>query len=87
MKVVARPIDVVSWTDTTGTVHPIRFRYMEKDESYKVIKINRIIQKNLEKLCGNPMIIYRCSSVIDGAERLFELKYEVNSCKWILFKI
>lgn len=87
MKVVAKPIEVVTWTDMKGNINPIRFRFLEKDESYKVIKINKVIHKDLEKLCGNPMIIYRCSAAVNGQQRLFEIKYELNTCKWILFKI
>lgn len=87
MKVVAKPIDVVTWTDRSGSIHPIRFRYIEKDESYKVIKINKVIHREKEKLCGNPMMIYHCSTTINGIEKFFELKYELSTCKWILFKI
>ena len=87
MKVVAKPIEVVSWTDKEGNIHPIRFRYENKEEEYVVIKINRIIYKSLEKLCGNPMMIYRCVTTTGGTERIFEIKYALNTCKWMLFKI
>lgn len=87
MKVVAKAIDMVSWTDSLGNIHPIRFRYIEKDESYRVIKIDRVVHKEMEKLCGNNMWIYRCCTTINGQQKIFELKYELGSCKWMLFKI
>lgn len=33
------------------------------------------------------MLVYTCSAAIDGTEKIFEIKYDVESCKWILFKI
>lgn len=87
MKVVAKPIEMVSWTDSLGNIHPIRFRYIEKDESYKVIKVDRVAHKELEKLCGNDMLVYRCYTTINAQKKIFEIKYEIRTCKWILFKI
>lgn len=87
MKVVATPIEMVSWTDSLGNIHPIRFRYIEKDESYKVIKVDRVAHKELEKLCGNDMLVYRCYTTINAQQKIFEIKYEIRTCKWILFKI
>lgn len=87
MKVVAQPIQVVCWMDEKGNVNPVRFKYMEKDESYKVIRIDRVMQKDKEKLAGNPMIVYRCCSNIEGINKTFEIKYELQTCKWMLFKI
>ncbi len=87
VKVVAKPIEMVSWTDSLGNIHPIRFRYIEKDESYRIVKIDRVAHKELEKLCGNHILVYRCYSTINGQQKIFEIKYELGSCKWILFKI
>lgn len=86
MKVVARPIDVVAWFDKDGSLHPVRFRIL-KEEMNKVIKIDRVISKEKEKLAGNDMIVYSCQSVVNGTYLRYELKYELKSCKWILFKI
>ena len=87
MKIVAKPIEVVSWTDTKGNINPVRFRITKDDESISVIKIDKVICVDKEKLAGNNMIVFKCQSVISGAERLYELKYELGTCRWILFKI
>ncbi|MBU3092840.1 hypothetical protein KPL35_12230 [Clostridium sp. CF011] len=87
MKVLALPIEMVSYTDNKGDIKPIRFRMQVGDEPMQVIKIDKVIVKDTEKLAGNIMIIYKCQSVIDGAEKLYELKYEMGTCRWILFKI
>lgn len=87
MKTIARYIQMISWTDEQGNINPIRFKLTNDDGSCSVIRVDRVLFKEKEKLAGNPMLIYRCQSVISGIERIFELKYELGTCKWMLFNI
>jgi len=87
MKVLALPIEVISYTDNKGAIRPIRFRMQIDDELMQVIKIDKVLVKETEKLAGNIMIVYKCQSLIDNVIKLFEIKYEISTCKWILFKI
>ncbi|WBW96318.1 hypothetical protein [Oceanirhabdus sp. W0125-5] len=87
MKVVAMPIDVVAWFDKEGIPHPVRFRITTKDCQEQVVKIHKIMTRDLEKLAGNRMHIFNCTSVINGIERGLQIKYEIDTCKWMLFKI
>lgn len=87
MKVLALPIEMVSYTDKKGSIRPTRFRMQIDDESTQVIKIDKVIVKETEKLAGNVMIVYQCQSLIENVIKLFEIKYELKTCKWILFKI
>lgn len=87
MKVVAKAIEVVSYTDDKGDIRPLRFRIQNEDQTTKVIKIDKVITKETEKLAGNYMLVFKCQSLIDNIQRLFEIKYELQTCKWILFKI
>ena len=87
MKVVARPIEVVSWTDTKGNINPVRFKIVNEDESISVVKIDKVLTIDREKLAGNLMLVFKCQSVVNGADKLYEIKYELSTCKWILFKI
>jgi len=86
MKVISKPIEVVDWFDKIGTVHPVRFRVIQDEETTTVI-INKVIRQSKEKLAGNNMWVFTCQSLINGAEKLYELKYEIITCKWVLFKI
>lgn len=52
MKVVAKSIEMIAYFKSDGMINPIKFRIQE-DNSYKVIKINKIISTDIEKLCGN----------------------------------
>ena len=87
MKVLAQPIEMISYTNEKGEIRPLRFRLQIGDEPLKVIKIDKVIFKQLEKFAGNPMILYRCQSTEGNVEKLFEIKYELNTCKWVLYKM
>ncbi|MBU3146830.1 hypothetical protein [Clostridium sp. CF012] len=87
MKVVAKPIEVVSWTDTKGNIHPVRFKITNEDETSSVIKVDKVITVDKEKLAGNNMLVFKCQSVINRVEKLYDIKFELSSCRWILFKI
>jgi hypothetical protein len=87
MKILAKPVEMVCWFEKTGMPHPVRFKVAREDESEAVIKVDKVITVDKEKLAGNPMLVFKCQSAIAGVQRLFELKYELGTCKWILFKM
>ena len=82
MKVVSKPIDVIAYCNKHGDIEPIRLRVDDK-----VIKVERILSREIEKLCGNDMEKFTCTSTINKVEKIFEIKYELKTHKWILFKI
>jgi len=87
LKVVSKPIEVISMTDIKGNITPLRLRIEQEDESIQVIKIDRIIDRATEKLAGNNKLVFTCRSLINDTEKLFEIKYEITTCKWVLFKV
>jgi hypothetical protein len=84
LKIVAKNIEMVAWFDVNGKPHPVSFKVSE-GKNY-VIKIDRVIKLYKERIAGNDMFIFVCQSLILGNERLYEIKYEMCTCKWILFK-
>ncbi len=86
MKVVAKRVEMIAYFEEDGKIKPIRFRVRE-DDAYKVIKIKKIITIEMEKLCGNKMWVYTCSAVINNVEKIFEIKYDIEGCSWMLYKI
>ncbi|MBL4931788.1 MULTISPECIES: hypothetical protein [Clostridium] len=87
MKVIFKTIEMIAWFTEDGTPRPIRFKVKNEDESTTVIKVDRVLYKEKEKIAGNPMILFRCQSVINEASRVYELKYEMNTCKWLIYKM
>jgi len=82
MKVLMSPIEMIAWFTKDGVPNPVRYKL-----EGKVIRVEQVTSRSEEKLAGNQMIIYRCQSEIDGELRPFELKFELQTCKWFLFKM
>jgi hypothetical protein len=87
MKVIAKDIEMIAWFTEDGTPTPLRFKIRSEDESVNVIKVDRVLFKEKEKLAGNLMMVFRCQSVINNIDRIYELKYELSTCKWMLYKM
>jgi len=87
MKILMQPIEMIAWFTEEGTPRPLRYKITAEDNSASVIKVDKVIFKMEEKLAGNKMIIFRCQSLINGLLRDFELKYELATCKWFLYKM
>lgn len=87
MKVLMKPIEMIAWFTKDNYPIPIRYRITLEDMSHTVVKIDKILFREEEKLAGNRMVLYRCQSIIDNTLKIFELKYEISTCKWYLFKM
>ncbi|MGM0396972.1 MAG: hypothetical protein ACQEP4_07945 [Bacillota bacterium] len=87
MKVLMKPIEMIAWFNGEKFPVPLRFRLKAEDGSNLVVKIDRILFQEEEKLAGNRMVVYRCEGVVQSLEKIFELKYEILTCKWFLFKM
>ncbi len=57
VKILAKPIEVISCIDTNGNVNPVRFKITNEDKINFVIKIDKVVCVNREKLDGNNMLI------------------------------
>ena len=84
MKSVAKSIKMIAWFDEDGKINPMKFKIEGEDEG-KLIHINRILNRELEKLAGNIMWKFTCSSIIDGIENVYQIKYDLLASKWLLF--
>ncbi len=87
MRTNPKEIEVLASFDQSGNVRPLRFRIEDNMGERRTIKVDKVILVEVEKLAGNIMIKYRCQSVMDNKERIFELKYERDTYKWYLFKM
>lgn len=86
MKVVAIDIEMVVWFSKEG-IKPMKFRYEDDNGSYITVKVEKIISKTQEKLCGNIALVFECQSLIGSEMKLYQVKYFVSEMKWILWKI
>lgn len=81
-----QPVEMIAWFNLEGIPNPIRYKIASSDASKVVVKVDRIVTRSEEKLAGNRMIIFRCQSEVSGQLRVYKLKYELNTCKWYLYK-
>jgi hypothetical protein len=87
MRVLAISIEMIAWFNENGMPTPLRFKIKNGDGSNNIIKVDKVIQIEKEKLAGNIMYVFKCQSIIEEFEKLYEIKYELNSCKWMLYKM
>lgn len=78
---------MIACFDMKGGIVPIKFRLETENQDLRIIKIHKTSHHTEEKIAGNPMRTYVCTISIDGIEKTCEIKYELISCKWTLFKI
>lgn len=87
MKVLMKPIEMIAWFAKDKYPIPLRYRLTDENMAETVIKVNRVLFKEEEKIAGNRMILYRCETTLNDIHRIFELKYDISTCKWFLFKM
>jgi len=87
MKILSEPIDAIVRFKGREKPIPYKFRYVDDDEVYQEIKIDKIITIEETKIAGIRSYIYRCQSQIKGVEKIYEIKYIIGECRWELYKI
>ncbi|MDP4127607.1 MAG: hypothetical protein Q8912_11765 [Bacillota bacterium] len=87
MRILMQPIEMIAWFTREGIPNPIRYRLTSGNDSHVVVKVDHVVTRSEEKLAGNRMLIFRCQSEINGLIKQYELKYELNTCKWYLHKL
>lgn len=87
MKTLAQPIEMISWTEADGKLHPVRFKISSHNGEKIVYKIQRVYTCESEKMAGNKIYRFTCEIVVGDTLRVCEIRYELDSCKWVLFKL
>ena len=87
MKILMKPIEMIAWFNHDAYPIPLRYRITAEDMSDTVIRVDKILFRQEEKIAGNKMILYKCESIINDIQKIYELKYELSTCKWYLFKM
>ncbi|ABR47919.1 hypothetical protein Amet_1745 [Alkaliphilus metalliredigens QYMF] len=87
MKIISKPIDMIASFNEEGTPRPLKFRMKNSEQVSIVIKIDRILLYEKQKKAGIESLVFRCQSCFENIERLYELRYTLSDCKWVLYKI
>lgn len=87
MDVILAPIEVVATFTQDGRVLPIRFRVFIPDSGNETIFINQVTRRDRQRLGKTFIDIYTCRGTVQHRERIIELKHEIRSGKWSLYRI
>lgn len=82
MKVYNMPIKTLAWSNKQGNIEPIKFEF-----NAKTFKIVEILYSTKTNLAGNPQIVFGCIVGLDNNKYECELRYEISTSRWLLFKI
>jgi len=87
MKVVNQQIEIVSFFNTKGEIRPMKFKVLDTDSSQNVIIVDKLIGRKTEKVAAQVFEIFRCQSIINNSEKVYELRYDREKLNWYLYKI
>ncbi len=87
MEVLLIPIEVVATFTRDGRISPVRFRVILSDSGYETITIHQISRRRRERTGKTFIDIYTCTGSVQSVERIFELKYDITSGEWSLYRM
>lgn len=79
-------VEMISVCSTDGQLKPLRFRFEDAEHRLQTVSITEILCDKEICYVGIEAFQYVCKGIMDGAEKMFELRYTVRSHKWILFR-
>jgi hypothetical protein len=87
---MAEPIEMILCINKNGIPPtPIKFKWFTEDQSNITINVDNIIQKEFigNKHSKSHDYIYQCKSLIKDRILEFELKYNIDNRRWMLWKM
>jgi hypothetical protein len=82
MRVIMQPIEMIAISKADGVQIPRRFKY-----EGNAINVDKLEFAEEAKHSGNKVFVYKCHSVIDGSDRIYEVKFDTVLTKWFLYRI
>jgi len=80
------PVEMLSCCGADGELRPLRFRFEAPDHLLHTVNITEQVDSRKVAYVGLEAFVYLCRAKMDGAEKLFELKYTVRTHRWVLFR-
>ena len=82
MKIISKPIGMIATFAPREEPKPFKFNYNGKE-----IIVDSIIDVRKTKIAGVSAIVYSCVSNMDEKSIRYELRYTIDTCQWVLYKI
>lgn len=80
-------IEMISVCAADGGLTPLRFRMEDEERRLQTVPIAQVLVAKPIQYAGIDAIQYLCKAVMDGRERLFELRYTIKTHRWTLFRV
>ncbi len=80
------PVQMICCCNADGELQPLRFRFEDSGHALHTVHICDILDIRRVEYVGIEAFVYLCRAVLDGTEKLYELKYTIHSHKWVIFR-
>lgn len=80
------PVQVIVHCDAQGELRPLRFRYEDKNHQLHTVHVEQVTDSRKVEFVGIEAMLYLCRARQEGKEHLYELKYTVQTHKWVLYR-
>ncbi len=81
------PVQLIASCSTLGDFTPLRFRYENAEHRLITVSIDDILSTKEIHYNGMDEIIYTCYGTLEQESRLFTLKYNIRSHRWLIFQL
>ncbi len=79
------PIQMISCTDTTGKITPMKFRFCDRKGEIITITIDKILSTDQEHSSLGASFV--CEAPLYGMQRTFHLRYSYITHEWRMSRI
>jgi len=90
MGAINMPLQVIVHCEAGGDLRPLRFRYEDEKHVIHTVQIEQISDSRNSNFVGIDAIHYICKGKENENEKekehMYELKYTINTHKWVLFR-
>ena len=87
MKMLRKPVEAIVLFDLEGNLVFVRSRHLDDRSELITVKVDRVIKRELDKFAGNRMLKFTCQTRIGNQIKPFELRFEIDTSRWYLYKI
>lgn len=84
---MSQQIEMISVCGTDGKLTPLRFRMEDESQCLRTVAITQVVCMKVIQYAGIDAIQYLCKAMLDGRERLFELRYTIATHRWSVFRV
>jgi spore coat protein CotH len=85
MKIINKPIEMIVQYTEKGEITPVRFR-VTIDDNMQAFNVTVITQDTL-RIDKDKVLSFRCTFLDGDIKKECELRFNVNTMKWVLYQI